>query len=725
MQRRISSPRGFETDKPCHNQGASCYFPSAGAALMLGAAATAGAVGLGAWLWRLRRHSPAPIGRRASPIPASTREATSFSNFHDCIVHHLNIDLIADFERSVLRGSVELTAQVQRTGCRELVLDSRGLLIKAAFVNGVPTTFMFGARTEALGQALHVALGSGREFGSDVIVRLEYETAAGDACTAAQWLPPQQTAGKIHPYLFTQCQAVHCRSLLPCQDAPCVKATYTAAITVPSPLVALMSAVSTGSTPVEGGGATRYTFVQRVPMPAYLIALASGELESREIGPRSRVWSEPSVVDAGAAEFADTERFLSAAEEVCGPYVWGRYDLLVLPPSFPYGGMENPCLTFVTPTLLAGDRSLANVVAHEVAHSWMGNLVTNATWSDFWLNEGFTVFVERKIIARLFGKPVADLKAAFGRRHLKDAVQQFGETHAFTALHIEMDAESDPDDSFSSIPYEKGSNFLRYLEGLVGEDFFADFIRAHVARFQYSTVSVAELRATFEAFFTAADHRVDPAVLRSVDWDKWVNAPGMPPVLPDLDTSRIELASAASGAWLDGLRHQEGYENAAAAQQAMGESWSSDLTALLLENLLEEQELGAGEEGENGGPSSKCPPELADAAAADLLRDPTTSRGLFDALDLHFGLTVSRNAEIRFSWLTLRLRARDERAHAHAVALLLEQGRMKFTRPLYRDLARSSPSGRKLAIATFKTHRAQYHAICQKMVARDLGLEDE
>mgnify|MGYP002379528884 CR=1 FL=1 len=247
--------------------------------------------------------------------------------------------------------------------------------------------------------------------GQLVNVRIDYVTT--EQSEAIQWLSKEQTVGKKHPYLFTQAQAVHARSMLPCQDTPSSKATYTAHVQCDDPLVAVMSAVSTGSETAVGnsGAAKIYHFEQTIPIPSYLIALGIGALASVEIGPRSVLWSEPEMLQAGAHEFANTENFIRAAEEFLPPYAWGRYDLLLLPPSFPYGGMENPNLVFITPTLLAGDRSLENVVAHEIAHAWSGNLVTNQNWESFFLNEGFTVFIERRIIARLYGEKEAEEEA--------------------------------------------------------------------------------------------------------------------------------------------------------------------------------------------------------------------------------------------------------------------------------------------------------------------------
>lgn len=330
---------------------------------------------------------------------------------------------------------------------------------------------------------------------------------------------------KKHPYLFSQFQAIHCRSAIPIQDCPGNKVSYTAELKVLKPLVALMSAISTGEK--EEGNYRIFSFEQKVPISPYLFAFVAGHLESRDIGPRSRVWSEPEVVEAGAYEFAETESYLKAAEELNIPYEWGRYDLLLLPPSFPYGGMENPCLTFVTPTLLAGDRSLSNVVAHEIAHSWFGNLITNYNWEHFWLNEGFTVFFERKIIGKIFGEQERQFQCYSGYLELTETVKEYYHEkadHPFTILIPKLDG-IDPDDSFSLIPYEKGSALLLYLEHLVGNNQeFENFLRKWVETNRFGTVTSTQFKDFFLDFFK------EKANVAEIDWDSWFFKPGMPVV---------------------------------------------------------------------------------------------------------------------------------------------------------------------------------------------------
>ncbi|WAR26484.1 LKHA4-like protein, partial [Mya arenaria] len=328
----------------------------------------------------------------------SQTDPSSFSNPEDVLVEHIHLDLTVCFAKHTLSGSVQLKLKRVKPEAEFVVLDTRGITVTSV---------------------------------------VDLESAEKIQYTLAEkWLRPEQTAGKRQPFLFSQCEAIHCRSMVPCQDTPSVKAPYTAKIKAPSVVKVLMSALLEGSEKTEDGQMV-HSFRQNHPMPSYGIAIV-------------------------------TESMLQAAESLLGPYVWGHYDLLLLPPSFPYGGMENPCLTFVTPTLLAGDRSLADVVAHEIAHSWTGNLVTNASWSDFWLNEGFTVFVERKIVSRLKDSEVyRQFLASRGWRILTETIKQLGAENNFTCLVPDM-LGVDPDEAFSSVPYEKGQAFLFYLEQLLG-----------------------------------------------------------------------------------------------------------------------------------------------------------------------------------------------------------------------------------------------------------------
>eukprot|EP00898_Chlorokybus_atmophyticus_P001097 jgi/Chlat1/1989/Chrsp158S02286 len=602
----------------------------------------------------------------------AVRDYSSQSNPHEVRVEHTNFQWSVLFESRTIKGVATLRVVAVQDDPSGLVLDIRDLTIDCVLLekdgSGVPLSYSLDDAHSSLGTALQIGLPNGIHANDSLSIAVVYSTSP--TATAIQWLEAEQTAGGVHPYLFTQCQAIHARSLFPCQDTPAVKSTYTATVTVPAALTALMSAV-----PVDDAKGKRfmdritYRFEQKVPIPSYLVALAVGQLESRRIGPRSHVWSEPSMVELGEYEFADTEKFLAAGEALLGEYVWGVYDLLLLPPSFPYGGMENPCLTFVTPTLIAGDRSLANVVAHEIAHSWTGNLVTNSSWEHFWLNEGFTVFVERKIIGRLHGESTLHAHAIGGLKALHDSVEVFGRDHKFTCLLTDLSNAEDPDDAFSSVPYEKGFNFLFYLQTLVGgSSAFEAFLRAYIDHFKYKTLDTQDFKDFFLEHFKGCQR------LDEIDWEAWLRKPGMPPTENDFDSSLIEPALKLAQQWHEG-----------------GEQCSS-------------QDI-------KGFTSEQAPSFAALLDSDGDIRHLTILQ-----------LEASRNAEIRCCFYELGIASEDESVVPLVARLLREQGRMKYLRPLYRALFKSKV-GKEAALATFADCRNRYHPIASKMVASDLQLK--
>lgn len=345
-------------------------------------------------------------------------------------------------------------------------------------------------RIEPYGAPLYVYLG--RNYNKDHEINIEVSLSTTKECTALQWMTPAQTSNKKHPYMFSQCQAIHARSVFPCQDTPDVKATVDFNIRSPLPVVA--SGLPTGSANYMPGGkgstgTLLYTFKQAVPMPSYLFAIASGDLASASIGPRSTVVTGPEeLVECKWELEEDMEKFMDVAESIVYPYAWGTYNVLVLPASFPYGGMENPIFTFATPTIISKDRQNVDVIAHELSHSWSGNLVSNASWEHFWLNEGWTTYLERRIAAGIHGEEHRDFSAIIGWKALQDSVERYGKDHEFTKLIVDLKGK-DPDDAFSSIPYEKGFVFLYYLEKLIGKDKWDKFIPHVSARLYISDVS--------------------------------------------------------------------------------------------------------------------------------------------------------------------------------------------------------------------------------------------
>ncbi|XP_051911021.1 leukotriene A-4 hydrolase isoform X1 [Hippocampus zosterae] len=602
-------------------------------------------------------------------------DPSSFASAAKCVSRHLNLSLHVDFESRVIRGKVAITVEVLEERLSSLTLDTRDLKIVSVDANGQAARFTMGPRHSFKGTPLEITLPFDLSRGQHVIVEVTYRT--GPTAPALQWLTPQQTAGKKRPYLFSQCQAHHCRSMLPCQDTPAVKHTYYAQVSVPKDLVAAMSALRDGQdADPQDANRVIYRFRQNVAMPSYLIALVVGALESREIGPRSRVWSEAEYVDRAAFEFSETEAMLKTAEELAGPYVWGSYDILVLPPSFPYGGMENPCLTFATPTLLAGDKSLSNVIAHEISHSWTGNLVTNATWEHFWLNEGHTVYLERMICARLEGEPFRQFKAMGGWKDLQDSVSTFGAQNPLTNLVPSL-REVDPDDAFSSVPYEKGFALLYHLESLLGgPEVFMGFVKSYIQMFAYRSVTTAQWKDFLFAYFK---DKVD--VLQQVDWDAWMFTPGMPPVKPAYDTALADACIALCRRWIQ------------ATERDLSGFGASDVAELSSHQLVEFLAL--------------------------LLQEEALPLSHVKRMQEAYDLDARMNSEVRFRWLRLCVRSRWEEAVPAALRMATEQGRMKFTRPLFREVF-GFDKYREEAVRVFLAHRSAMHPVTSGLVAKDL-----
>eukprot|EP00403_Amphidinium_massartii_P015270 CAMPEP_0178427540 /NCGR_PEP_ID=MMETSP0689_2-20121128/29800_1 /TAXON_ID=160604 /ORGANISM="Amphidinium massartii, Strain CS-259" /LENGTH=653 /DNA_ID=CAMNT_0020049255 /DNA_START=64 /DNA_END=2022 /DNA_ORIENTATION=- len=630
---------------------------------------------------------------------------------------HYDISWTIDFVGKRLIGHVDVkcrrnSEKPAEGESWELVLDgAENLQVTDVMVDGAATASGAWQRDEAgkhdvLGKAIRVKLPDG-EPGSESIVRLFYQTAAPDAngeggSSALQWLPPAQTSGKKFPYMFSQCQAIHARAMLPCQDTCECKASYTAEVVVPAELLALMSAEKAPEVvPVpepdweapEGCGKQwmRHSFDQKVPLPPYLIAIVCANIEGKRVGPRTTVWSEPDMVEKSAWEFENTDAYLQAAEKYCGPYRWGVYDLLVLPPSFPYGGMENPCLTFVTPTLLAGDRSQEHIVAHEISHSWSGNLVTNETWEQFWLNEGLTVFTELKLVREVYGIEEAKLQCTERLKSMEDAIMRYGETHNFTRLVPDLKGGQDPDDAFSTVPYIKGMSTFSLLEKTVGgEEHFQPFIRSYFEKFAGSTVTSDKLRSYYEEYFKAKEES-DPnlagvsAKIAALDWETLLYSPGMPIYTPASDDGPFLEAKALAAKWLE--TQSAGREALQAAFSSKDiESWGSSKKCVFLDELIGDKRDAVGRMTE---------------PACELMAS------IYGFLDT--------NCEVKCRFIRLGLGARWQGIVPAALDLATSQGRMKFTRPTFQALLTYDA---ELARSTFKKYRSCYHPICAKMVAR-------
>ena len=443
----------------------------------------------------------------------------SFADLAQARTTHLDLVLDVQLEARVLVGRATLTFAESASG--PVDLDTRALTIESVEDATRPLPYTLGEPDPVLGQRLRIE----RERPTDRVT-ITYRTSP--EASALMWLEPSQTkSGK--PFLLTQCQAIHARSIVPVQDTPGARIRYDARVTVPEGLTAVMSAAPG----VPDGQALHFVMPQ--PIPPYLLALAVGELASEDLGPRTRVWAEPATLAAAAWEFADVEKMLESAEELFGPYAWERYDFVVLPPSFPMGGMENPRMTFLTPTLLAGDRSLVGVLAHELAHSWTGNLVTNADNEHFWLNEGWTVWAERRILEVLDGEEEARQQAMLGRRALERTMASRAARGVSNALVYDQTG-LDPDDEFSKVPYEKGFLLIAALEAEVGRERFDRFVASYIETFRFRSITTDD----FLGFVRAELPEV------TLDLDHWVKTEELPASAPDIRSARLgELAAVA------------------------------------------------------------------------------------------------------------------------------------------------------------------------------------
>ena len=578
----------------------------------------------------------------------------SYARPAEARVTHVDLDLSADFASRRLSGSARLSVDAAATE-PALVLDTRDLAIESVTdVTGKPLVWSMGKSDPILGAPLKVQLGQAREL------LVHYHTSPDAA--ALQWLPPSQTAGKQHPYLFSQGEAILTRTWVPTQDSPGVRQTWSARITAPAELRVVMSAEQ--QTPegeaVAGGRAWR--FVMDKPVAPYLIAIAIGDIAFKPLGDRTGVYTEPSRLEAAASELADVEAMVQAAESLYGPYRWGRYDLLVLPPSFPFGGMENPRLTFATPTVIAGDKSLVSLVAHELAHSWSGNLVTNATWSDFWLNEGFTTYFENRIMERVYGPANALMLADLGWDDLQAQIKSLGtKGRADTRLHIDL-AGRDPDDGMTDIAYEKGAAFLRTIEQAVGRARWDAYLRSYFDRHAFAPQTTAGFLADLHENLLASD----PALEEALQTRAWAYDTGLP--------SNAVAPRSTRLAEVDKLAASFARVGAKAAPEAG--QWTTAERVRFINRL---------------------PRKLPAARLAEL--------------DKLLGLAQQGNSEVVFAWLRLAIANHYQPAVPQLQQFLTSMGRRKFVLPLFSDLMGQGAWGRPIAQRIYGLARPGYHSV--------------
>jgi leukotriene-A4 hydrolase len=603
------------------------------------------------------------LSANAAADPHSYAEPGKF------LVRHVSLDLRADFEGHRLEGTAELTVEQIDPSANALALDTRDLEIRTVHLveaSGRPKVLAFklAERDPILGSKLTIEFPHCCAASGTMRIRIAYRTSS--EASALQWLEPAQTFG-THPYVYSQGQAIHTRSWIPMQDSPGIRVTYDARIRTPPELVAVMSAARIEE---AGAGPGEHRFEMKQPIPAYLIAFAIGDLEFRSLGERVGVWTEPSRLAAAAHELADLPRMLETGERLAGPYRWDRYDVLIMPRAFAYGGMENPRISFVSPSIIAGDRSLVSTVVHELAHSWSGNLVTNATWNDFWLNEGFTSYLERRFIEALYGKRRADMDDAIAYEGL---VQTIADLKADglendTDLKLEL-AGRDPNEGTSDVAYDKGARFLRFLEGRFGRPAFDAFLREYFDAHAFQSMTTGAFRSELLARLAMPGA---PKVTAE-EIDAWIYGPGLPATLPPVPQGVFDAVDRAAADWRAGKT---------ATADLPVEAWVPQEWVRFLE---------------------KQPADLEDAKLAELRSA--------------FGLGAGGNAEIALSWLQLVIRTDYEPAYPDLEKFLLSTGRWRLVETLFRDLART-PAGLERGKQIYAKARSGYHTSIRQAVER-------
>lgn len=600
------------------------------------------------------------------PLSAAAADPHSYAAPDQVRVTHVDLDATLDFDAHQLIGTATLQLDWKDRQARELTLDTRDLTIEAVSLAGDsnPDDEPPAALKHELA-ARHASLGSKLTIqtpGQPTAISIRYRTSP--AASGLQWLTPEQTADKKHPFMFSQSQSIHARSWIPLQDSPAVRFTFNARITAPKALRVMMSAPNEADHALDGD----FTFRQEHPIPSYLMAIAAGGLAARDIGPQTAVYAEPSVIDAAAREFEDTGAMIDAAQKMYGPYRWGRYDILVLPPSFPYGGMENANLTFVTPTVLVGDKSLVSLIAHELAHSWSGNLVTGESWRDIWLNEGYTSYVENRIIEALYGKPRADQEFLVGAWEARDAMQRLPENaQRLTPQPRELDAV----DELSGVAYTKGPWFLKFLEQRFGREVFDTWLRSYFDAHAFTSISTQTMVEHMKA--NLLDAHPDKVTLAEVR--QWVYEPGIPEGAPLPQSPRFARIDEQRSAFLAGE--------------------------------LEADKLDAGDWNTHEWIHffDRMPGQISLAQAT--------------ALNEALQLNGTANAEIGMRWYVKAIGAGYRPAWPAATEHMTRIGRQYLTLPVYKAFV-ATPEGMAHAKAVYAKARPSYHPITQASIERIL-----
>lgn len=579
---------------------------------------------------------------------AAVTDEHSYSKPELAVAKHLDLDIKVDFDTQTISGKASWTIDNISKG-NEIIFDENTLNITKVTLGDEEkeTKFELGKDTEFHGKPLHITIEP-----NTTKVNIYYNTTKDGV--ALQWLKPEQTADKKKPFVFSQGESVWSRTWIPCQDSPGIRFTYNAKVTVPKDLLAVMSAVN----PKKKNDTGVYTFKQDKAIPSYLMAIAVGDIEFQAIDNRTGVYAEPSVLKSAAYEFAELGKMVNAAEKLYGPYRWGRYDVLVLPPSFPYGGMENPNLTFLTPGVLAGDRSLTSLLAHELGHSWSGNLVTNATWDDIWLNEGFTTYVEHRIGEAIFGKKEFDMQNVITNKELVDNVAEYGDTNPDTRLKVSLTGRN-PDDGISMIPYVKGYSFLRVIENAVGRDKFDPFIKNYFDSHAFQSITTED----FVKYLNENLIKDDKALADKIQLDNWIYKPGIPSNILPVSSAEFDAIDAIQKSWREtGVAGLSKKITTTAEKQHFIDHLPADITAKEME-----------------------------------------------AIDKEFNFTKGGNFIIKRQWFVQAIRHQYKAADPAIEQFLIGSSRTGSIMMLYKEMVKT-PEGKVWAKKVFDKAKSGYHA---------------
>ena len=586
------------------------------------------------------------------------KDPHSFSNPNQAVAKHLDLDIKVDFDTQTISGKASWTIDNSSKG-KEIVFDENTLNIAKVTLGDEEkeTQFKLGKEVEFHGKPLHIAIDA-----NTTKVNIYYTTTK--EAIALQWLTPPQTADKKKPFLFSQGESIWSRTWIPCQDSPSIRFTYNAKVTVPKDLLAVMSAVN----PQRKNETGIYTFKQDKAIPSYLMAIAVGDFGFKSIDKRTGVYAEQSVLDKAAFEFSQLGKMVYAAEKLFGPYRWGRYDVLVLPPSFPYGGMENPNLTFLTPGVIAGDRSLTSLLAHELGHSWSGNLVTNATWNDVWLNEGFTTYVEHRIGEAIFGVKEAKMQDVLSRKSLYDNMEDYGPNNPETQLKVNVDGKN-ADDSLSDIPYEKGYAFLQTVENVVGREQFDAFITEYFNSHAFQSITTEE----FLKYFNEKLLKNDQTLAAKIKAEEWIYKPGIPSNITQAISENFNAIDQIQKTW-----RQNGIK----------------------------------------GLSNKIKSTNERQHFIDYLPKDITEKEMA-AIDATFNFTHGGNFVVKRQWFVIAIRQQYKPAFAAIEQFMIATSRTGSLQTLYKEMIKT-PEGKVWAKSIFEKAKSGYHLTTVQDLQRTL-----